>query len=151
MYNIWIILVIIFFTYITCFCVKKELFDQKESVDIPKQSSGTKYNIIEVNKAIQAIRKYQLEKEQVNIEITKIISIKNAPGEMELKLFMYNPFKNFLKGYTVIVEIPLSSKKEAIVKTLRSFSDEETDGLSSEKYESFNMYQTVDMKKNEFT
>ena len=151
MYNIWIILIIIFFIYVTCFCVQKELFDQKDIIDVQKKTSGTKYNIVEVNRAIQAIRNHQLEKEKVNIEITKIISIINAPGKMELKLFMYNPLRNVLKGYTAIVGIPISTKKEANVISLISFSDEETDGITSEKYEKFNMYQTVDMKRNDFT
>ena len=120
--NFWIVCLLIFIGYTTCFCVKKEFFDEPPSVE-PKEKEGTKYTIVDVNKVVQGIIKHFGEKDNVNIQITKIIQIINSPGEMKLKLFLYNPIKNTIRGYTVIAEVPVSSKKDAIIKSAVSFSD----------------------------
>ena len=108
---------------------------------------GTKYTIEDVNKATKAIIRYFGEKDNVNIEITKIISIKNSPGMMQLNLFIYNPIKNIILGYVVDVNMPMKNKTDATVKTVLPFSKEE----SFIEQVNFNSYSSINLYEGNFT
>ena len=136
--------------YTTCFCVKKEFFEEPKAesqTDAKKKSSGTKYTIVDVNKAVTLIKDHFLEKEKVNITITKIISIENSPQQMTLKMFIYNPNKNVLHGNTVQVKLPMSKKEPGTILSVKKFTDEQ----ENTKYADKNTYQPISFKDGTFT
>ena len=164
MYNFWTISIILMFIGMTFYCGKKEFFDQPGKVivnengerfieynnlkkPLAKVDLGTKYTIQDVDKATKAIILYFGEKDNVNIEITKIISIKNSPGMMQLNLFLYNPIKNFIKGYVIDVNMPIKTNSQSTVKTVVPFSNEE----EFSKQIKFNSYSSINFNEGNFT
>lgn len=148
--NIWIIIFILMIVYTTCFCVKREFFEEPKSESqsvTEKKSGGTKYTIVDVNKAVTLIKDHFLEKEKVNITITKIISIENSPQQMTLKLFIYNPIKNVLYGNTVQVKLPISKKEPGTIISIKKFTDAQEDTKYRDKIE----YQPISFKDGTFT
>ena len=160
--NIWIMITISFFAVTACYCGKREFFDQKEvrldeygkpmrlnqyGKPLSQVDLGTSYTIEDVNKAYHAILEYFGGKENANITITKVISIKNSPGKIQLRLFIYNPIKNVITGYTIDVKTPLTKKESAKVILVVPFSKEE----QFNEYSPKNDYATIDMNQNIFT
>ena len=98
-------------------------------------------------KVTQAIIQYFGEKYDVNISITKIISIKHTPGVIKLQLFLYNPIKNTIIGYEIDVTLPISKKEKSIVKFITPFSKEEplTESIQ------FNPYSTINFNDGTIT
>ena len=166
-YNFWTVLIILLFFGTICFCGKREFFDEPGKVTINESGEryieytknstlkkplsqvdlGTKYTIEDVNKATKAIHRYFGEVDNVNIEITKIISIKNSPGMMQLNLFLYNPIKNIILGYIIDVNMPLTHKTESSVKTIVPFSTE----VDFAEQVSFNPYSSINISQGIFT
>jgi len=160
-YNVWIILTLSLVLITTCYCGKREFFDEVTRRDengdeirfneYGKQLStinlGIKYTIEDVNKVTQAIIQYFGEKYDVNISITKIISIKHTPGVIKLQLFLYNPIKNTIIGYEIDVTLPISKKEKSIVKFITPFSKEEplTESIQ------FNPYSTINFNDGTIT
>lgn len=167
-YNAWIILFIGLFISTSVYCGKREFFDQKvqynqngeryieytdsDSKITTKSMSevnlGAKYTIEEVNKAVHSIIEYFGTKYDVNISITKIMSIKKSSGKMELRMFIYNPILNVILGYTVTVNIPFNSKKNASVQSVQPFS--KTD-VTTDKHTSFDVYSNINFIEGNFT
>jgi hypothetical protein len=134
--------------YTSCYCAKKELFEQKEYVKEDIAPTGTKYTVVDVNKATQAILKYFGEKDNVNITITKILSIFNSSDKMTLKMFVYNPIRNIINGYTIDVKIPLSKKTEASVISATPFTEDTPEpGVYKEKQN----YRSLNLNEGKFT
>mgnify|MGYP000964177547 CR=1 FL=1 len=164
-YNFWTISIIVLLLSATFYCGKREFFDEPGKViqddngeryieysnnskkPLAQVDLGTKYTIEDVNKATKAIIKYFGEKDKGNIEITKIISIKNSPEIMQLNLFLYNPIKNIILGYVIDVNMPMKNKTEAMVKTVLPFSKEE---LFAE-HVNFNSYSSINLYEGNFT
>ena len=121
-YNVWVLFCTSAVFTTAFYCGKREFFDQPEIV-LTATEQGTKYTREDVNKATQAILKYFGETYDVNISITKIVSITNSPGNMNLRLFLYNPVNFTILGYTIDVEMPLSKKKISTVKFVKEFSE----------------------------
>ena len=160
-YNFWTISILILFIGTTCYCGKREFFNEpgevitnengeryieynnKTNKPLTQVDLGTKYTIEDVNKATKSIIKHFGEKDDVNIEITKIISIKNSPGMMQLNLFLYNPIKNIILGYIIDVSMPIKNKIDATVKSVVPFSKEEsfTEQVNFNSYSSINLYE----------
>ena len=170
-YNFWTLSFISFIIITTCYCGKKEFFEEPEKYEwdgsvknddngeryveyndktekiLSQVDSGTKYTIEDVNKATIAIIEYFGEKYNVNISITKVISIKNSPGQMNLTLFLYDPIKNTIIGYNIDVIMPLTKNKAASIKTIEKFSKKEQ---ISEKID-FNSYSNINFNEGNFT
>ena len=176
-YNFWIIFTTILILTTTCYCGKREFFDEPEQIQydeygeqigiiqnneneerfieyndnsrkiISQVNLGTKYTIEDVNKATHAIIKYFGEKQNVNISITKVVSIKNSPNMMQLNLFLYNPIKNIILGYVIDVKIPLTKNEESKILLVKPFSEEE----EPNKYNNFNQYSSINMVEGNFT
>ena len=73
-YNFWTISFLILIGYTLCYCGKKELFENNENNLVqPKEKTGTKYTIVDVNKVVQAIIKFFGEKDNVNIQMVDIV------------------------------------------------------------------------------
>ena len=164
-YNFWTVALILILLSTTFYCGKREFFDEPGTVlinddderyieytngvkkPLAQVDRGTKYTIEDVNTATKAIIKYFGEKDNVNIEITKIISITNSPGMMQLNLFLYNPIKNIIVGYIIDVNMPVKNKFNATVKNIVPFSNKET--FSEQK--AFNQYSSIDLYEGKFT
>ena len=146
--NIWILLFLLTIGYCSFFCFQKEFFEDKPSDNILKKN-GTKYNIVDVNRAVKSITQYFLNKD-ISIQVIKVLSIVNTPGEMELNLMLYDPESNIIKGYVIICNMPMSSKKEASIKTIKSFSDNETQESIFSNDKKMN-YQTLNILEGKFT
>ena len=146
MYNFWTLLLIILFFTTTCYCGKKEFFDEPgdENTQVNK---GTSYSIHDVDKATKSIIKHFGETENVNISITKIVSIKNKPGVMKLHLFLYNPIKNTILGYIIDVNMPIKKNGSASIKDIQQFTNEE----EIVEYTKFNPYTSIDFEEGKFT
>ena len=147
--NFWIILIILMTLYLTCFCVKKEFFEEPKETQgsvAKKKSTGTKYTIVDVNKAVDLIKKHFLKTENVHITITKVISIVNSPQHMTLKLFIYNPVKNVLYGNTVQVKLPLNKKEKGEILSVKKF----TDDSEKNEYKDKQLYQPVSFINGSF-
>ena len=147
--NFWIIIFILMIVYTLCFCVKKEFFEepkQKSQSISKKKTGGTKYTIVDVNKAVTLIKDHFLEKEKVNITITKIISIENSPQQMTLQMFIYNPITNVIHGNTVKVKLPISKKEKGEIISITKFTESPEDMKYTEK----NMYQSLSFQDGTF-
>ena len=163
-YNFWSISLLILIIGTTYYCGKREFFDEPGKVIVNENGEryieyenkigsmkkplaqvdlGTKYTIEDVNNATKAIIRYFGEKDNVNIEITKIISIKNSPGMMQLNLFLYNPIRNIILGYIIDVNMPIKKKTDATVKTVIPFSKEESfaEQVNLKSYSSINLFE----------
>jgi len=156
LYNVWTVSIILLFLGTTYYCGRREFFDEPETIKydengvkkpLAQVDLGTKYTIEDVNKSTKAIIRYFGEKDNVNIEITKIISIKNSPGMMQLNLFLYNPIKNIILGYIIDVYMPINKNVEAIVNSVIPFSKEE----SFVEQVEFNPYSSINMYEGSFT
>lgn len=148
-FNFWIILLITLLVFTSCYCVKKELF---ENGDIPAvyQETGSEntvnYTVIDVSVAIRAILKYFKHE----MRIIRVLSIKKRPKSMEIRLLLYNMNKNIIQGYTCIVNTPMSGKKEYNVdRAIRfSSSSNETNTVSSIPY--IDNFSEIDLKNGQF-
>ena len=145
-YNVWTISISITFIFLICYCGKKEYFDQVPNVTIYQnslsKSTGNKYNITEVNKAIKAI-----VKKLGNISITKIISITKLSNEIIIRLFVYDLTKNVITGYTIHVNVPVTKSKDYTVKSIEKFSKPE----ELNDFEKTTIYQNLDITTGKFT
>ena len=164
-YNVWTVSIILLFLGTTYYCGRREFFDEPGTIKYDENGEryieydngvkkplaqvdlGTTYTIEDVNKATKAIIRYFGEKDNVNIEITKIISIKNSPGMMQLNLFLYNPIKNIILGYIIDIFMPVNKNTEAMVNSVIHFSKEE----SFVKQVEFNPYSSINMYEGTFT
>ena len=161
----------------TCYCGKREFFDEPEqnqygvngnqigiiknnedgerfieykdnsSKPLSRVNLGTKYTMEDVNKSANAIIKYFSEKHNVNISITKIISIKNSPGMMKISLFLYNPIKNIIMGYVIDIKMPLTKNEDSKVIKIVPFSKEEETTKSNKFYQ----YSSINIIEGKFT
>jgi len=142
--NIWTVLILCMVLYTTGFCVKKEYFEEPSlKVIRPK---GTKYTIVDVNRAVDIIKDYFYAKEKAHLNVTQILSVTNGPSYMTLKLFMYNPDKNILNGNTVKVQLPVGSKSSGSVISAQRFTDSD----DAVEYDSNSMYQKIDLQSSRF-
>ena len=167
-YNFWTSSAVVFLIFMLCYCGKREFFDEPGEVKFDDNGEryikykgeinkvkkplaqvdlGTKYTIEDVNKATQSIIQYFGEKYNVNISITKVISIKNSPGIMQLRLFLYDPIKNIITGYTIEVTLPISKKETSKVKSVTPFSEVESVSDSVQ----LNSYASLNLNEGKFT
>ena len=147
--NVWIVIVLCIVVYTTFFCVKKEYFEETSLKVIRSNGTkykGTKYTIVDVNRAVDIIKDYFYEKEKAHLNVMQILSVTNGPSYMTLKLFLYNPDKNILCGNTVKVKLPLGSKSTGSVISARRFT--ESDDVV--EYGNNSMYQKIDLQSSRF-
>ena len=144
--NIWVIILVSIILYTSCYCVKKEFFEEPNVENITKKPTGIKYNIVDVDKAVDLIKKYFVEKENAYISITKIISIINSSNEMTLKLFIYNPVKNFISGYEIKVKRSINKNEKGNILSVKKFTDKQEDIEYSEKVD----YEKINFKDGQF-
>ena len=134
-FNIWIVIVGALFLYTTCWCVKKEYFENNDTPTIYKKESeqkGTTYTLVDVNKGVQLI----LQHFNNDVTVTKILNIMKIPNEIHIRLFLYHQTKNFIKGYTAIISTPLNKKFE--IKTITEFSSDDQMDIKNIKIDNFN-------------
>lgn len=134
-FNIWIIIVGFLFLYTTCWCIKKEYFENNDTPTIFKKDNeekGITYTLEDVNKSIQLIYKYF----NYDVILTKILNIIKFPNEIHIRLFLYHNSRNFLKGYTAIVLTPI--KKQFEIKSITEFSSDEEMDIKNIEKDNFN-------------
>jgi len=148
-YNLWISLLILSFGSCLVYCVKKEYFENKITIHkTQKIKDSLKYNLFEVNKCVDAINEYFGEKDKVRITITRVLNIYKTGGSMILNLFIYNPIKNVMLGYTIKINIPVNKNEKYKIESVSEFSEKEEDEV--ENLPNQENYQKLSLKDGKF-